>query len=91
MPHIVIGDPIQRQAHIGPGNTLTERYLGVMVSDAPDELLPGLAADVTLNLMYWPEEDYEEVTPNATFTLREGPHIVGFGEILTSRILPSKS
>ena len=60
-------------------------------SGAPDELLPGSTADVTLNLMYWPEENYEEVAPNATFTLREGSHIVGFGEILTSCALPGKS
>jgi hypothetical protein len=68
MPHIVLGDPSQREAHIGAGNTLTERYLGVWVRDAPDELSPGENADVTLVLMYWPEENYEDVKPGATFT-----------------------
>ena len=32
--------------------------------------------------MYWPEEKYEELVPGATFTLREGSKIVGFGRVL---------
>src|ERR1700722_7204739 len=39
MPHIVIGDPQQREARMR-GNTITERYLGVLVADAPDEMMP---------------------------------------------------
>jgi hypothetical protein len=85
MPHIVVGDPSQREAQIGPGSLLTERYLGVWVKDAPDELSPGKSADVTLVLMYWPEEKYEDVSPGATFTLREGPKVVGFGQVLSNQ------
>jgi hypothetical protein len=81
MPHIVVGDPQQREA-VMVGNSLTEKYLGVWVTDAPDELSPGHASEVTLNLMYWPEEKYTDVNAGATFTLREGPNIVGFGEVL---------
>ncbi len=40
MPHIVVGDPQQREAMM-IGNSLTEKYLGVWVTDAPDELSPG--------------------------------------------------
>jgi hypothetical protein len=82
MPHIVIGDPGQRQAQIR-GNTTTEHYLGVLVADAPDEMSPGGSAEVTLYLMYWPEEKYAGVVAGATFTLREGPKIVGFGQVLS--------
>jgi hypothetical protein len=82
MPHIVIGDPSQRLARIADGNVINERYLGVWFTKAPDELIPGESAEVTLCLMYWPEERYEEVVPGATFTLREGPHVVGFGHVL---------
>jgi hypothetical protein len=32
--------------------------------------------------MYWPDERYEQGVPGATFTLREGPHAVGFGQVL---------
>jgi hypothetical protein len=83
MPHIVIGDPEQREA-VKVGNNLTERYLGVWVTGAPDELSPGQTSEVTLKLMYWPDENYNDVKAGATFTLREGPNIVGFGRVLNS-------
>jgi hypothetical protein len=39
MPHVVVGDPGQREERIS-GNTITEHYLGVLVADAPDEIPP---------------------------------------------------
>ena len=87
MPHIVIGDPSQREAKMS-GNTITEQYLGVLVTDAPDEMAPGCTAELTLCLMYWPDEKYSEVLPDATFTVREGPKIVGFGKVLTAMTPP---
>src|SRR5580698_4887108 len=84
MPHIVLGDPSQREAQIGVGNVIMEHYLGVWVRDAPDELSPGQTADVTLVLMYWPDEKYEDVLPGAIFTIREGPKVVGFGHVTSS-------
>ena len=84
MPQIVLGDPLQRQAVVDSTRTCTERYLGVWVTDAPDELIPDVPVSVNLKLMYWPEEQYEGVEPGATFTLREGPNIIGFGHIVQS-------
>lgn len=81
-PHIVIGPQSQRVA-VQTGNVLTERYLPVMFVRGPDAINPGETAHVSLALMYFPEEPYEEVRPGATFTLREGPLIVGFGIILS--------
>jgi hypothetical protein len=81
-PHIVIGPQSQRVA-THRGNVLTERYLGVMFVGGPDAMNPGERAEVSLALMYFPEEAYDEVRPGATFTLREGPLIVGFGVILS--------
>src|SRR5262249_12048990 len=82
MPHIVLGDPNQREARL-VGNQIVENYLGVWVTNAPDELLPGETAEVTLVLMYWPEEEYKDAVSGSAFTLREGPNIVGFGEIVS--------
>lgn len=42
---------------------------------------PGDAASVKLALMYFPEYPYEEVQPGVTFTVREGPLIIGYGVI----------
>lgn len=82
MPHIVVGDPEQRVARVR-GNTIAEHYLGVLVADAPDEMVPGKTAEVALYLVYWPEEKYDHVRTGATFTLREGPRVVGFGQVLS--------
>jgi len=81
-PHIVIGPQSQRAA-ICEGNVCTEKYLGVMFVGGPEAIEPGESSEVSLALMYLPEESYDEVTPGATFTIREGPLIVGFGVVLT--------
>lgn len=81
-PHIVIGPQSQR-APICEGNVCTEKYLGVMFVGGPEAIDPGESSEVSLALMYFPEEPYDEVTPGATFTLREGPDIVGFGVIVS--------
>jgi len=82
MPHVVVGDPSQRTAIMGPGNTATEDYLGVLFADAPDEIAPGQTVELTFVLMYWPGKNYERLVSGATFTLREGAKIVGFGQVL---------
>ena len=46
-------------------------------------MAPGDTAEVKLALMYAPEVPYTNVQPGATFTLREGPEIVGYGVILS--------
>ena len=79
-PHIVIGPESQRIA-IRDGNRLTENYLGVMFVGGPDTVEPGDTANVKLALMYFPEYPYEGVQPGVTFTVREGPLIVGYGVI----------
>jgi hypothetical protein len=79
-PHIVIGPQSQRVA-IRDGNLCTEEYLGVMLVGGPEAINPGESAEVSLALIYFPEKSYDEVEPGATFTIREGPLIVGFGAI----------
>ena len=81
-PHIVIGPQSQRVA-IRSGNAFTEKYLGIMFVGGPEAMSPGENAEVTLALMYFPEDPYEDVRPGATFTIREGPLVVGFGVILS--------
>jgi hypothetical protein len=81
-PHIVIGPQSQRVA-IRNGNAYTEKYLGVMFVGGPEAMSPGESAKVTLALMYFPEDPYEEVRPGATFTIREGPLVMGVGVILS--------
>jgi hypothetical protein len=79
-PHIVMGPQTQRVA-IRDGNRFIENYLGVMFVGGPDTLEPGETAEVKLALMYFPEYPYEEVQSGVTFTIREGPLVVGYGVI----------
>jgi hypothetical protein len=81
-PHIVIGPQSQRVA-ILDGNRFTENYLGVMFVGGPDTMEPGDTAEVKLALMYFPDYPYNEVQPGATFTVREGPLVVGYGVIVS--------
>ena len=84
-PHIVLGPQSQRAA-ILEDDRIVESYLGVMFIAGPDAMKPGDTADVKLALMYAPpEEPYSDVQPGATFTIREGRHIVGYGVILSRR------
>ena len=83
-PHIVIGRPDQRKAKM-EGNTIVERYQGVVFMDEYLTIEPGETTEVTMALMYYHEPNvlYEDAVPGATFTLREGASIVGYGTVLS--------
>ena len=82
-PHVVVGDPKQRKAVL-VNNVAQEKYLGVAFVAAPSNVLAGEPVVVELALMYWPNVSYDSLIPGATFTLREGPHIIGFGSVRTA-------
>lgn len=86
-PHIVLGSIAQREA-ILDGQSLVEEYLGVAFVGGPDKVSPGDTAEVELALMYYPNVTYAGVQIGATFTIREGPAIVGYGTVLTDITAP---
>lgn len=67
------------------GNTTVERYQGVVFMDEYLRIEPGDTIEVTMALMYYDEPGvmYEDVVPGATFTLREGARVVGYGTVLS--------
>jgi len=79
-PHLVVGDPNQRKA-ITFGNVIQEEYLGVEFVSGPENIVPGESFLAELALLYWPDVTYEALASGATFTVREGPHIVGYGTV----------
>jgi translation elongation factor EF-Tu-like GTPase len=81
-PHLVIGDPTQRKAIVREGNVCTEEYLGIRFLDGPDIVYPGDWCVATMSLMYHPDVDYSAVIPGATFTVREGGMVIGFGRVI---------
>ncbi|MDB0520961.1 hypothetical protein [Ralstonia solanacearum] len=80
-PHIVVGNPAQREAIVGQGNVLLETYHGVAFAKGPEHIEPNVPCHVQMMLLYWPAVNYDSVVPGATFTLREGGRIVAFGEV----------
>ena len=79
-PHLVVGDPNQRKALL-VDNVAQETYLGVTLVGGPSNVVAGEPLLAELALMYWPNVTYDSLVPGATFTVREGPHIVGYGSV----------
>jgi hypothetical protein len=79
-PHIVVGDPNQRKALLD-NNVAQETYLGVSFVDVPSNVVGGQSFLAELALMYWPNVSYDSLVAGATFTIREGQHIVGYGSV----------
>lgn len=88
-PHIVLGPTDQRRPVVAEGNVLTESYLGVAFWSGPETLEPGEEATVEFVLAYWTDAPaaYAGVIAEATFTVREGGTIVGYGRV-ESRVDP---
>ena len=82
-PHVVVGDPTQRKVLL-VDNFAQETYLGVTFVDGPSNVVAGESFLAELALMYWPNVSYDSLVPGASFTLREGPHIIGFGTVQTA-------
>jgi hypothetical protein len=80
-PLIVIGDPSQRES-LRDGNRLTEEHIGVTFHSGPEEVKIDEELRVELLLMFYPHPAYNKLQSGATFTVREGPHIVAYGLVL---------
>ena len=82
-PHIVIGDLNQRRPILKQNSKyIDEEYLGVQFRPCKKVIHPGDTEILILDLMYYPQLNYEQVRHGATFTLREGRFIRGFGKVL---------
>lgn len=79
-PHLVVGDPNQRQA-VTVGNEMQETYLAVAFLSGPEKVVAGEQFLAELVLMYWPHPVYDSLTVGATFIIREGAKIVGYGQV----------
>jgi translation elongation factor EF-Tu-like GTPase len=82
MPHLVVQEPDVRKAKGVQGNLIQEDYLGVAFLTGPSEVLAGRLGRFTLELMYHPHVEYDAFQAGATFTVREGGKIVGFGRVI---------
>jgi hypothetical protein len=83
-PHLVAQDRTVRHARM-VGNTVDERYLEVSFIDGPAQFGFGEPVRCILRLNYFPEVDYAELPPGASFTVREGARVVAHGVVLERR------
>lgn len=82
-PHIVVGDASQRKPILKPGTRqIDEEYLGVQFRPCQQTLYPGDKANLILDLMYYPNVNYDKAKIGAEFTLREGGKVIGFGKVI---------
>ena len=82
-PNVVIGDPNQRAA-LMKGNRGLETYLGIQFVSGPTEYDLGQVVFATVNTIFDGPE-FEKLVPGVTFTMREGPKIIGWGSVLARR------
>lgn len=93
-PHIVIGDPTDRELRedvLSNAQLIYEgdgQYLGVAFSDVDQEPNVGVAVTCVVDLIYFPQVSYRDVRLGAVFTLREGARVVGYGKIVKVFGLP---
>jgi hypothetical protein len=79
-PHVVVGDPHQREAVVA-GNVIRETYLGVAFLSGPEKVEAGRPFLADMALLYYPHPAYDSLAPGAAFTIREGTKVVGYGEV----------
>lgn len=82
--HLVVGDPAQREALYDANGVSGESYLGVQFAGGGEFLAPGTEHEIRMELSFSDQVDYSALTPGATFTVRDGPHVIGFGKVLES-------
>lgn len=70
-PHVVVET----------GGVAESDYLGVWFARVPGDPVLGEQGEYELVLVY-PEADYTALQAGAEFTVREGPHIVGYGRAI---------
>jgi hypothetical protein len=68
---------------------IDEEMLGVLFERGPENPKIGESLGVTLVLLFWPSAAYEALAPGATFTIREGANVVGFGTVIAWQPLDS--
>lgn len=83
MPHLVVQAPNVRNAVVVDGNVIVEDYLPVAFVSGPSGYVAGKCGRFAVELMYYPEIGYEALEEGATFTIREGAKVIGFGAVIS--------
>lgn len=71
------------EARYRPHIVINDIYLGVEFQPQDLTIHPGDKAKVRLGLMFYPAREYDVVQPGATFTIREGAKVIGYGRVVS--------
>jgi hypothetical protein len=80
-PHLVIGDPKQRKGKTRSRDVPGEEYIGVALHQGPMAREAGKELPVVMKLIYFPNPMYGKLNPGVSFTVREGPRVIGYGAV----------
>ncbi len=80
-PHLVVGDPDQKEVIVDSNNTIQEDYLGITFISQNEPLIQEKEV-IAKVLKVYSDIDYSNLISGATFTIREGGSIVGNGCVL---------
>ena len=80
-PHIVVQDSSIRQATYDDAGISNEHYMGVEFVAGPESADFEMPVRCKLRFTYYPRVDYTTACKGATFTVREGGRIVGYGTL----------
>lgn len=78
-PHLVVGDFQRQKDHY---DSPVYEYLGVAFLSGQNPVEFNQPLYVQLVCIYYPNIDYSQLVLGATFTIREGHRIVGYGEVV---------
>ncbi len=73
--------PVGYRPHLRVGDG---EYLGIEVVRASEGIAKGRAQAI-VRLLYWPQVNYDALSPGAAFDVLEGPNVVGHGRVIEGR------
>jgi hypothetical protein len=79
-PHVVVGPPTDRTP-APSGSEIAGHYLSVEFYGGELQIGPGQTAEIQLVLLDQ-GVNYSEFVQGATFTVREGPAVIGYGYVM---------
>jgi len=79
-PHIVVQDSSIRHATYDASGMGNEHYMGIEFVSGPEDVGFDIPFQCKFRFIH-PRVDYSTATAGATFTVREGGHIVAYGTI----------
>jgi hypothetical protein len=80
--HLVAEPRVPGPSECGADDDL---YLGVVFLRGPSRYVAGRPGRFVLACVY-PEVSYDALQPGAAFAVREGPHTVGFGRVVSREV-----